>query len=340
MFVSFFQQMFLRADKAMPSVAGHGRVGAACPDDLSGAVEQVVDRLYSRLRVVPNYARLLQEPIATTFRYIDEVAESIPGPLQCSRSRFSEDPHAKAFFVSPQHMQEVFSQSDEVRRLFDANPLAEDCWGLLCMHRQERTQPGMALVNDKLQRDVMQTSVSFTDHQIVSPGIDEMAARCALKCCMFDGLLSYIQRRATEAKTRTLDLENRLNSLNSRLRRVSREADPENRGPELAAKIGELEQQLAGQELRLSTLSEHLDFVAYVLSRPAEFLDSDRCSLRLNRQAVRLEDDDEAPAYELELSEFRIASQQPRIGAMVRFPRAELLPQPDLLKQADLFLAI
>ncbi|MGB5774815.1 MAG: hypothetical protein WBP89_09130, partial [Sedimenticolaceae bacterium] len=87
-------------------------------------------------------------------------------------------------------------------------------------------------------------------------------------------------------------------------------------------------------------LSEHLDFVAHVLSHPAEFLGSDRCSLRLNRQAVKLADDDETPAYELELAEFRIASQQPRIGAMVRFPRVELLPQPDLLKQADLFLAI
>ena len=29
MFVSFFQQMFLRADKAMPSAAAHGRVGGA-----------------------------------------------------------------------------------------------------------------------------------------------------------------------------------------------------------------------------------------------------------------------------------------------------------------------
>ena len=340
MFASFFQQIFLRADEAVPAAAAHGRASGACPDDLSGAVEQVVDRLYSRLRVVPNYVRVLKEPIATTFRYIDEVADSIPGPLQCSRSSFSEDPHAHAFFVSPQHMQEVFSQSDEVRRLFNANPLAEDCWGLLCMYRQERTQPGMALVNDKLQRDVMQTSVSFTDHQIVSPGIDEMAARCALKCCMFDALLSYIQRRATAAKTRTLDLENRLKSLNGRLRRLSREADHANRMPALTSKVEELEQQLGAQEPRLSTLSEHLDFVAYVLSHPAEFLDSDRCSLRLNRQAVKLEDDDETPAYELELSEFRIASQQPRIGAMVRFPRAELLPQPDLLKQADLFLAI
>jgi hypothetical protein len=340
MFASFFQQMFLRANEAAPLAAADGHTGGACTDDLSSTVEQVVDRLYSRLRVVPNYVRLLQEPIATTFRYIDQVAESIAGPLQCSRSRFSEDPLANAFFVSPQHMQEVFSQSDEVRRLFDANPLAEDCWALLCMHRQERTQPGMALVNDNLRRDVMQTSVSFTDHQIVSPGIDEIAARCALKCCMFDAMLSYIQRRATEAKTRTLDLENRLNSLNNRLRRLSHAADPENQRPALTAKIEEIEQQLAAQELRLSTLSEHLDFVAHVMSHPAEVLDINRCSLRLNRQAVKLEDDDETPAYELELSEFRIASQPPRIGAMVRFPRAELLPQPDLLKQADLFLAI
>ena len=67
---------------------------------------------------------------------------------------------------------------------------------------------------------------------------------------------------------------------------------------------------------------------------------TDRCSLRLNRQAAKLELGSLGPGHELELSEIHIASHQPRIGALVRFPRGELLPQPDMLKQADLFLAV
>jgi hypothetical protein len=340
MFASLLQQLFLRTNGADAAVAAAQRVGGSCRHDFSDAVEHVVDQLYGRLRMVPNYARVLKEPIATTFRYIDEVAESIPGPLLCSRATFAEDPRVNAFFVNPQHIQEVFSHSEEVRRLFETNPLADDCWALLCMHKQEHTQPGMALVNDQVQRDVMLTSVSFSDHQVVSPGIDEASARCALKCCMFDGLLAHVRRRATEAKTRTQDIESRLNALKARQRRATQQHDPQYQAAELQEQIEALQQQLMAQDLHLGTIGEHLDFVACALSHPAEFLSTDRCSLRLNRQAVKLETGSTEPGYELELSEIHIASHQPRIGALVRFPRGELLPQPDLLKQADLFLAI
>ena len=100
-----------------------------------------------------------------------------------------------------------------------------------------------------------------------------------------------------------------------------------------------MEQQLKDQDPRLGTLGEHLDFVVCALSHPAEFLKTDRCSMRLNRQSVKLEHG-VGPGFELELSEISIASHAPRIGALVRFPRDELLPQRDLLKQADLFLAV
>jgi hypothetical protein len=337
---SLLQQIFLRTNRASAAMTMDERIGGSCrEDDLAGAIDHVVDKLYSRLRLVPNYARVLKEPLATTFRYVDELAESIPGPLLCSRYTFAEDARVNAFFVNPQHIQEVFSGSEEVRRLFDANPLADDCWGLLCMRKREHTQPGIALVNEEVQRDVMQTSLSFTDHQVVSPGIDEASARCALKCCMFDGLLAHIQRKAAQAKTQTQALESRLHALNARLRRISQQRDPENQYATLHAQLQELQQQI-DQNLHVGTIKEHLDFVARALAHPAEFLGTDRCSLRLNRQALKLESGSTMPGYDLELTEIHIASHHPRIGALVRFPRDELLPPPDMLKQADLFLAI
>jgi hypothetical protein len=40
------------------------------------------------------------------------------------------------------------------------------------------------------------------------------------------------------------------------------------------------------------------------------------------------------------LFEIRVASHTPRVGALVRFPRAELLPRQDFVRGADLFLAL
>jgi hypothetical protein len=43
------------------------------------------------------------------------------------------------------------------------------------------------------------------------------------------------------------------------------------------------------------------------------------------------------PAYELDIAEIRIATREPRVAALVRFPRNELLPKKDFLLQADSF---
>ena len=340
MFTNLIQQLFLRTSDFGDVAPADATGGGLCRGDLSTVIEHVVDELYSRLRMAPDYARVLNEPVATTLRHIDEVAESFAGPLLCSRSTFAEDPRVNAFFVSPQHVQEVFSHSEEVHALFDANPLTEYCWGLLSMQLQEQTQPGIALVNGEVRRDVMQTSISFRDHQVVSPGPDESAARCALKCCMFDSLLAHIRRESATAKTRSEELQSRLNALKARQRRASQRGDVD--GPDVAIdkQIQELEQQLFEQGPNLGKLSEHLDFVADVLSRPAEFLATGRHTLRLTRQAVKLDPGSTDDGLEIEFSEIRVASHQPRVGALVRFPRDELLPRPDLLKRADLFLAI
>lgn len=339
-FPSLLQQLLQRASGADTGAPMQVPAGVSCRGDLSGVVEQVVDQISGRLRTSPNYRRALEAAIATAIRYVDEVADAIPGPLLCSRASFAVDPRVNAFFVNPQHVQQVFSQSEEVQELFDANPLAEDCWALLCMHKHEQTMLGMALVNDEVQRDVLRTAVSFSDHQVVSPGTDESSARCALKCCMFDGLLAHIRHRAKHAKTRTQDLESRLHALQARLHRRSRLGLPDGQAAVLRSQIDDLQRQLGKQGLRLRTIREHLEFVAGALSHPAEFLRTDRSALRLNRQSVKLEDGSAEPGYHLDLAEIRIASHQPRIGALVRFPRRDLLPRPDMLKQADLFLAI
>lgn len=340
MLTSLLQDFFLRFGGAPDALREQVRTEGACPADLAKAVEHVVDSVSTRFRVVPNYERILQEPVVETFRHIDEIAESIPGPLLCCRTAFNEDPRINAFFVSPRHIQEVFSQSEDVRQLFEANPLAAECYALMCVRREERSQLGMALVDNQVRNDVLQTSVSFTDHHLLSPGTDEAAARCALKCCMFDGLLAHIKRRAVDAAQRAEDLETRLRVLRSRLKSTGQGPDTEQPRAELSAEIHDLEKQLEGGDARPLTLSEQLDMVAAALSDPAEYLSAEAVSLRLSRMAIKLEKDATEPGYDLSLSEIRIASHGPRIGALVRFPRTELLPQQDFVKQADLFLSL
>ena len=339
MLASMLQEVFHRFSGAFSDLPPQGTVGS-CAASLDEVVEHVVAEVSSRLRAIPGYARALRDPVLTTFRYIDGIVEAIPAPLLCCRSSFTDDPRINAFFVSPQHIQEVFSQSKEVRDLFETNPLAEECWALMCMRQEERTQFGMALVGGEVRKDVMQTAVSFTDHQVVSPGIDEATARCALKCCMFNGLLAHIRRRANDARTRIAELENRIVVAKRRLRVLGQDFSRKSARRGLEAEIERLQGELSEDPLRLPTLNDHLRFAVECLSNPADILQAETRSLSLTRMAIKLEKGSEEPGYELTLPEIRIASHAPRISTLVHFPREELLPKQDFLREADIFLSL
>lgn len=300
-------------------------------DRLDQLVQHVVDETYGRLRILPGYEQRLRGPVGQAFRYIDRLVETLPPPIDCCRAAFVSDARVNAFFSGPDQIGEVFSGSQEVRDLFDQHPDAQECWALLCMRKQERRRFGMALVNDDLRKDVMQVGVSFSDHQVVSPGSTEAQARQGLKCCIFNSLLGYIRRRAKTAKENRIDLEGRRRSLISRLR----EEESPDKASDLKARIAELERDLAGEELSLITLDDHLEFIAQVLSSPAEYVSASDEAMHLDRMGIKQESGAGFP-----VAEIRVSCHEPRVAVLASFPRKDLRPQQDYLKKADLFLAV
>jgi hypothetical protein len=334
MLSAFLQATFARLNGGLAAWNQAGGGSAPNAIDFSQAVEHVVDETYPRLRMAPGYARRLRGPVENAFRYIDELVESIPPAILCCRSNYVSDPQVNAFFAGPDHIQKVFSESEEVRSLFDSSPDVCECWALLCMRKEERRQFGMDLAGDDVRREVLQTGVSFTDHQIVSPGVEEADARRALKCCIFNSLLGYARRRAKTAKETALELGNRRKALQGRLTRAS----DEHAARELQAQIDQLEQGLAQESLKLVTLNDHLEFVAEVLGNPAQYVSRGGHDLRLSRLGIKLEGQSDKAGYEVPLAEIHVACHEPRIAALVRFRRDELLARHDYLRKADLFL--
>ncbi len=340
MLSALLQEIFLHfggvSDGAAPDIVASPR----CQTVLSEVVEHVVDETDGRLRAIPGYARRLKEPVAMAIRYIDSMVEAFPDARLCSRSAFGADPSVNAFFVDVNHLREVFSRSSEVRQLFEEHPTARECWALLCMRREERQQLGMGLHGDALQRDIMQTAVSFTDHQLVAPGASECDARCALKSCILRGFLTHIRRQVAIAHTTVAELETRARVLRGRLRDNKRHPDGAVERENLQQSLAQVERDLAAVDLRLPTLDDELAFIAQTLAKPEQFLSGTLSRLRVSRMGIKLGHASTESANEIDLSEIQIASHGRRVGSLVRFPREELLPQPDFLKNADLFLAL
>jgi hypothetical protein len=337
MLPAFLQETFDRLRGNTHTWSGEPTASSHCVKSIDEIAEFVIAQTSSRLRVVPGSVRRLRGPIADTMRYIDELVEQVPGVVRCERAAFSEDPRVNAFFVDHRHLQQVFSQSSEVRALFDEHPSLQECFGLLCMRKEERRQLGMALMDDAVHKDVLQTSVNFTDHQIVSPGSDEADARCALKCCIFKSLIDHIRRQAMQAETGAYELENRHRALRARLRRLTPDPSSEGEREDLERQLQVTEEQLQSHGPRLASLEDHLRFVIDVLANPEQMLRAHQRSIFVDRMGIMLDQPD-AGASELNLSEIQIGRQHPRVACLVGFRRAELLPRRDFLQEASVFL--
>jgi len=336
---SFLREIFSRFGEAFRPEDEEEATESSCSGTPAQAVEHVVDRTYSRLRFLSGYSRRLKTPVATAVHYIDVLVEGVPEAVLCSRAAFSEDPQVNAFFAGPNHLQAVFSRSKEVHDLLEANPEAEECWALLCMRMEEHRQLGVSLIGDVVRKDVMQTTVNFSDHQILSPATSEAEARCSLKSCIFDRLLTYIHKRARDEKIRVTELENRRNFLVTRLNRPAFEDGGESR-QELQREIDEIGETLAREIPRLASLESRLDLVTDVLEHPAQYVSGHLNAIYLSRMGIKLDGNRTADGNEVPLFEIRVAGQGTRIGALVHFPRTELLPRQDLVRRADRFLAL
>jgi hypothetical protein len=304
------------------------------------ATEYVVDQISPRLHAISGYRRRLKGPVTDAFAYIDELVERIPVSFLCSRSMFSSDPRVKAFFVNPHQLQEVFSQNPDVRRIFDENPSADECCALMCMRMEEHQKFGVALIGDRIHREVLQTAVSFGQHQLYSPGVSEADARRALKCCMFNGILTHIREQLIEAKTSHLEHRKQLSMLRIKLREAEDEDAIGKERSVLRMQIEDLEDTLIHAAQRPPTLQDHFAFVSDVLLYADQFISASSQHLHLTHMGIKVDQKSNEPAVEFDLTEIRIGTKEPRVAALVRFPRCELLPKTQFLRRADSLFAV
>lgn len=331
---SLLREAFRRL-KGLP-FAGSGEIGPAdqCEPCIEQAMDLLIDETEPRIRLIPGYEERLRAPIVAAFGYIGSMVDLLPAALRCSRSTYVSDARTNAFFANPEQMCEVFSSSREVRELFNAMPMAAECWGLLCMRMNESRRLGVALDGDQIRRDVLQTHISFSDHQVMSPGHSEDDAREALKCCIFKNLAVFVQRQMTKAKRAQLAHDTRRRVLDGRIRSAHDEAER----TRLQAELEELDRQ-PGRGTRFGTLDDYLDFVESTLRNTEEFVACRNREVRVSRLGVQISNDDPEQGLAFPVTEISVASHAPRIAALACFPRGELLPGRDIVKEANLFFA-
>lgn len=311
--------------------------------DLDQAVERVIEGSDPAIRMVSGYGRKLRSPVATSQAYIEELVNLIPGTVEVNRRRFTADPRVHAFFVNVHDLQHTFSRSSELREFLDQREAQEfqECYALLCMRKLERTVFGMKQEGELLRKDVRQTVISFTDHQIYSPGASEAETREGLKNCMFELLIRTALERFAIYHEHQRHLAAELHRLNSQ----ARELDPPHGAGDSAPSciIGD-HQEIEDLKRRIAQSREALD--AEHLESPGDrlahlvdvFQYPDHCvklkqiSLKLDQMGVKLDDRNPEKGQQIDLAEVEVQNAPHRVVVLARFHHEDILPHQGLLE--------
>jgi len=308
---------------------------------LNEAIERVVDGIEPKMRYSPGYKKILNNGIATSLAYISNLVDTIPGPLFISSKTFSTDPQVNAYFATVTDVQDIFSDSMELRSFFESpeNGDMDVACALLCMNETEKTVLGMELHDDVIQRDVIQTALSFSEHKILSPGPGEAEVRTCVKQCIFDGLITHALQQIVELKQQKQGLEIQRGMLNSRLK------TRQSQGGGLSSLLStatetklsvDIEQKISANEQKLEKLPASWDAPRYylgvienILSQPENFIDMKVKSFNITKMGIVADDDSSQSTNTIHCNEISIANVLKRVVAIVCYPRSEMLPKQE-----------
>jgi hypothetical protein len=272
----------------------------------------------------------------------------MPPARVASAAAWAADPCIHAFFAAPGDIGPAVSRSEDLRAFFEQHPEVTEAYALLGMAMTAKHTLGVALEGETMRRDVIQETVSFSDHQVRVCGRTELELKQEIVRRLVDQLALEGMTRFAADQERRGALEQERALLKTRLLLLERQ------GVGMRAALGDTErtatgelerlhQQMADNERELDALGirseaqeRQLGHLCGVLSEPAAHIYVERRSIRLNKMNVVVPASSAEAADEIMFEVARIPADPPRVRAfaLVRFARAELLPAASMFDQA------
>lgn len=315
------------------------------PDGVSeemvrAAVDKAITLTNPRLAVLPSCQRRLTPAVETTIEFLRTLVQALPSVHTLSSAIWSADPALRAFFVAPTDIPVVLGRSDNLRTLFNKFPELDEACLILGMAFNEQRTFGMALQGEMVQRDVVQTSVSFSDHRAHLCGRDESRLRRVVGVQVFEYLLAQALAEIGEERVERQELEGNRALIRARLRLLQQQgpglgsmfsSPPAARGEQarLEAELLDNERQLQAIGGGETALEAELECLQTVLENPGRYLRVEQKQLRLTTMNVVTEKTSSEMASEVDfaIAELTGAQKVRRAFVLARVARSEV-PSP------------
>jgi len=312
---------------------------------LAEAIEKVISGTEPKLRALGSYDRTLKPVVEATLKYIDDLIDRLPAPIELSRAAWQHDHRINAFFASTADLRRVLSQVVELQDFFRVRPGANEAYAILISTREERETFGISLQDDMLRRDVAQTSVAFVEPRLLNPSDTEEQVRQQAKHCALKLFIHLARKRLERLQARRDGLERERQMLETRLRALRAGSRPADSTEELERQLAQTEAALAANARETSgmchpgeRLGRMLEQIHSVFAAPQEQLTLAPVSMYLDRLGIKHPGGAGSQAPELSLLECTTPASS-KVITLVRCPRSELMTKEELIAQGNAFLA-
>lgn len=308
-------------------------------NEVDNAIEHVVDSIEPAMRYFPGYKKILRNSVSTSLDYINNLVNTIPGPLFISSSTFTTDPQVNVYFATVEETREIFSNSAELREFFETedNKSFEEAYALLCMNVEEKAIMGMELQNDIVRRDVLQTALNFSDHKIMSAAKNESDVRKGIKTCIFNCLVTYALQEILDIKQQKLSLEIQRKKLASRLKARQSQGDglsslinsvsKSNKQDDINQEISDNTNKHEALPTSWDAPRYYLETIKNTLSQPENFISIEDMTYDVTKMGIVSNGETQQSVNTIHIDKIVIANVLQRAVAIVRYPRKELLPR-------------
>jgi hypothetical protein len=312
-------------------------------DRIYRTIEHVVDQVDPRLRAVSGYRRRLFPVVEATVAHAEKLAAQVPGPLIIDRQTWVADPRVNVLFGSGDRLRRVLTHP-EVRQYVKEHPLGGDCFAIMASLPDVRNQLGMELAGEGVQRDVRQTTVSFSEQELAHVADSEAEVRRRTADGAHEMLVGIAVQEILERESRITELEDRLRIVRIKLRAaeaggwgggaviVDGSASYQKEKGKLESRVAELERELAEARSGMEGLDDYLDRLIEQLDEPESHLSLEPVSVRIDRMNIVRESGTDADSTELSFQRVHRSGKPARVVHLISFSRSELLEDEERLQ--------
>ena len=294
------------------------------------AVEEVVSGTEPKLRALGGYDRELGPAVERTLAYIADLIDRLPPPVELSRAAWQRDPHINAFFATAADLPPFLGRARALQEFFKRQPGLNQAFAIMTSTREEKQVFGISLQDNRVRRDVAQTSIGFVEPRLLGPAATEAEVREEAKRCALQIFIGLAREQVANSQGQRERLERERQIREVQLRSLHAHAQDATEQAELPARIAAVELALAENARALAALGgprvrleDVLAQVRDAFATPEDQLRLAPAALRVDRLGIKQENHSSAPAHELSLLECTTASSR-LVVTLIRCPRAEM----------------